>query len=46
MKLEGQTQQERDAESDEIVAMLYEEGLETEEPWAVEAYEYRHPEAR
>lgn len=32
---------EEQAEADEIVSMIYEDALVDEEPWALEAYEYR-----
>ena len=34
-----------EAESDEIVTMIYEDALVDEEPWALQAFEYRqsHP---
>lgn len=41
---EGMTPAERaawEAESDEIVTMLYEDGLCDDELWALEAFEYR-----
>jgi hypothetical protein len=33
--------EEEQREGDEIARMAYEEGLETDQPWALEAYEYR-----
>ena len=32
---------EEQAEADEIVYMIYEDALVDEEPWALEAFEYR-----
>ena len=45
---DGMTPAERaayDAVSDEIVAMIYEDALADEEPWALEAYRYRSGES-
>lgn len=36
-----QLQREHEAEADEIVLDAYEEGLMTDQPWALQAHEYR-----